>query len=363
MNPTPAIAATTKSEDTLKTSSVVDLRSDTVTRPTPEMRRAMAEAEVGDDVYAEDPTVNRLQARAAEIFGREAALFVPSGSMGNLVAILCHTRPGSEIICEERGHICQFEMASMSAIAGCMPRTTFVEDGILTWDRIEPQIRPKIYYRAQTALIALENSHNMAGGTVYPQRVADDICDRAHAAGIPVHLDGARVFNAAVALGHTVAEITHKFDSVMFCLSKGLGAPVGSMLLGTREFIEAARIKRKLLGGGMRQAGVLAAAGLVALEKSPARLHEDHENARALAQALSELPGVSVDLKKVQTNIVFFDVAATGRTAAAICAELAKRQILCGATGPTAIRMLTHCDVDRAGIDRAVSELRTVLAA
>jgi threonine aldolase len=251
----------------------------------------------------------------------------------------------------------------MSAIAGCMPRTTFVEDGILSWERIEPQIRPKIYYRAQTALIALENSHNMAGGTVYPQHVSDEICDRAHAAGIPVHLDGARIFNAAVALGRTVAEITHKFDSVMFCLSKGLGAPVGSILVGSREFIDAARIKRKLLGGGMRQAGVLAAAGLVALEKSPARLHEDHENARALAQALSELPGVSVDLKKVQTNIVFFDVAATGRTAAAICAELAKRQILCGATGPTAIRMLTHCDVDRAGIDRAVSELRAVLAA
>jgi threonine aldolase len=363
MNPTPAIAATTKSEDTLKTSSVVDLRSDTVTRPTPEMRRAMAEAEVGDDVYAEDPTVNRLQARAAEISGREAALFVPSGSMGNLVAILCHTRPGSEIICEERGHICQFEMASMSAIAGCMPRTTFVEDGILSWERIEPQIRPKIYYRAQTALIALENSHNMAGGTVYPQHVSDEICDRAHAAGIPVHLDGARIFNAAVALGRTVAEITHKFDSVMFCLSKGLGAPVGSMLVGSREFIDAARIKRKLLGGGMRQAGVLAAAGLVALEKSPARLHEDHENARVLAQALSELPGVRVDLKKVQTNIVFFDVAATGGAAAAICAELAKRQVLCSATGPTAIRMLTHCDVDRAGIDRAVSELRAVLAA
>ena len=369
MNPTPAPTVTkateacAESENARRSRSVVDLRSDTVTRPTPEMRRAMAEAEVGDDVYAEDPTVNRLQARAAEIFGREAALFVPSGSMGNLVAILCHTRPGGEIICEERGHICQFEMASMSAIAGCMPRTTFVDDGILSWERIEPQIRPKIYYRAQTALIALENSHNMAGGTVYPQHVSDEICDRAHAAGIPVHLDGARIFNAAVALGRSVAELTRKFDSVMFCLSKGLGAPVGSILLGSREFIDAARIKRKLLGGGMRQAGVLAAAGLVALEKSPARLHEDHENAQFLAQHLSELPGVRVDLKKVQTNIVFFDVSATGRSATAICAELAKRHVLCGATGPHAIRMLTHCDVDRAGVERAVSELRAVLAA
>ena len=369
MNPTPAPTVTkateacAESENARRSRSVVDLRSDTVTRPTPEMRRAMAEAEVGDDVYAEDPTVNRLQARAAEIFGREAALFVPSGSMGNLVAILCHTRPGGEIICEERGHICQFEMASMSAIAGCMPRTTFVDDGILSWERIEPQIRPKIYYRAQTALIALENSHNMAGGTVYPQHVSDEICDGAHAAGIPVHLDGARIFNAAVALGRSVAELTRKCDSVMFCLSKGLGAPVGSMLLGSREFIDAARIKRKLLGGGMRQAGVLAAAGLVALEKSPARLHEDHENAQFLGQHLSELPGVRVDLKKVQTNIVFFDVSATGRSATAICAELAKRHVLCGATGPHAIRMLTHCDVDRAGVERAVSELRAVLAA
>jgi threonine aldolase len=363
MNPASATATDAKSEDARHTLSVVDLRSDTVTRPTPEMRRAMAEAEVGDDVYAEDPTVNRLQARAAELFGREAAIFVPSGSMGNLVAILCHTRPGSEIICEERGHICQFEMASMSAIAGCMPRTTFVDDGILSWQLIEPQIRPKIYYRAQTALIALENSHNMAGGTVYPQHVSDEICDRAHAAGIPVHLDGARIFNAAVALGSTVEQLTRKFDSIMFCFSKGLGAPVGSMLLGSCEFIDAARIKRKLLGGGMRQAGVLAAAALVALEKSPARLHEDHENARFLAERLNELPGVRVDLNKVQTNIVFFDVAGTGRTAAAICAELAERKVLCSATGPTAIRMLTHCDVNRAGVERAVSELRAALAA
>jgi threonine aldolase len=327
------------------------------------MRRAMAEAEVGDDVYGDDPTVNRLQARAAEIFGREAALFVPSGSMGNLVAMLCHTRPGDEIIFEERGHSCLFEMASVSAIAGCMPRTRYVDDGILSWDLIEPLIRTKLYYRAQTALIVLENTHNMAGGTVYPQHISDDICDRAHAAGLPVHLDGARIFNAAVALGRSVAELTRKFDSVMFCLSKGLGAPVGSMLVGSSDFIDAARIKRKLLGGGMRQAGVLAAAGLVALEKSPSRLHEDHENARFLAERLNELPGVRVDLKKVQTNIVFFDVADTSRSAAAIAADLAKRNVLCSATGPTAIRMLTHCDVDRAGIERGLAELRAVLAA
>jgi threonine aldolase len=363
VEPTPTTATHAEPAGVRRTRGVIDLRSDTVTRPTPEMRRAMAEAEVGDDVYGDDPTVNRLQARAAEIFGREAALFVPSGSMGNLVAMLCHTRPGDEIIFEERGHSCLFEMASVSAIAGCMPRTRYVDDGILSWDLIEPLIRTKLYYRAQTALIVLENTHNMAGGTVYPQHISDDICDRAHAAGLPVHLDGARIFNAAVALGRSVAELTRKFDSVMFCLSKGLGAPVGSMLVGSSDFIDAARIKRKLLGGGMRQAGVLAAAGLVALEKSPSRLHEDHENARFLAERLNELPGVRVDLKKVQTNIVFFDVADTSRSAAAIAADLAKRNVLCSATGPTAIRMLTHCDVDRAGIERGLAELRAVLAA
>lgn len=338
----------------------VDLRSDTVTKPTPEMRRAMAEAEVGDDVYGEDPTVNKLQARAAEIFEREAALFVPSGSMGNLVAVKCWTHHGNEVICEERGHINQYELASISAVAGCMPRTTSAPGGILTWELIEPLIRPKIYYRAQTALISLENTHNMAGGTVYPPEVAEEICDRAHAVHLPVHLDGARIFNAAVALGRSVAALTRKFDSVMFCLSKGLGAPVGSMLVGSREFVEKAHVYRKLFGGGMRQAGVLAAAGLVALEKSPSRLHEDHENARYLAEGLAKIPGIGVDPKKVQTNIVIFDVRGTGRAAAEICGELGKRKILAGPTDKYAIRMVTHCDVNRAGIDRALAALREI---
>jgi threonine aldolase len=341
----------------------VDLRSDTVTRPTAEMRRAMAEAEVGDDVYGEDPTVNRLQDRAAEIFGREAGLFVPTGSMGNLIAIKIWTHHGDEVICEERGHIHQFEMAAVSAIAGCMPRTTYVNDGILTWEQIEPLIRPRAYFSSQTRLIGLESSHNMAGGTVYPPAVSDDICERAHASGIRVHLDGARIFNAAVALGQNVADITRKFDSVMFCLSKGLGAPVGSMLMGSREFIEKARVCRKLFGGGMRQAGILAAAGLLALEKSPSRLHEDHANARHLAEGLCRIPGIVVDLAKVQTNIVFFDVSGTGRTAASISASLAKREILANPTEPYVIRMLTHCDVQRAGIDRALDTLREIVTA
>jgi len=350
-----------KQDPTVNSEVVVDLRSDTVTKPTPEMRRAMAEAEVGDDVYGEDPTVNKLQARAAEIFEREAALFVPTGSMGNLIAIKVWTHHGNEVICEERGHINQYEMASMSAIAGCMPRTTATPDGILTWELIEPLIRPRIYYRAQTGLISLENTHNMAGGTIYPPEVADEISDRAHDAGLPVHLDGARIFNAAVALGRSVVALTRKVDSVMFCLSKGLGAPVGSMLVGSREFIAKAHVYRKLFGGGMRQVGVLAAAGLVALEKSPAKLHLDHQNARYLADGLSEIPGISMDPKKVQTNIVIFDVRGTGRTAADICAELAKRKVLAAPTDKFAIRMVTHFDVDRQGVDHAVAALREIM--
>jgi len=343
--------------------AIVDLRSDTVTKPTPAMRRAMAEAEVGDDVYAEDPTVNRLQERAAEIFDREAALFVPSGSMGNLLAIKILARPTSEVICESRSHVNLYELASMSAIAGCMPRTTPAPAGILTWDLIEPLIREKIYYDSQTALVALENSHNMHGGTVYPKDVADNICDKAHAAGLAAHLDGARVFNASVALGRGVADITRKFDSVMFCLSKGLGAPVGSMLVGSRDFIAEARIGRKLLGGGMRQAGVLAAAGLIALEETPKILHVDHENARRLAEGLAQIRGISIDPKKVATNIVIFDCSATGRTGEELAAELEKRAIRCLHVDKFAVRMVTHYDVDRAGIDRALAAVAAVVAA
>jgi threonine aldolase len=342
---------------------LIDLRSDTVTRPTPAMRRAMAEAEVGDDVYAEDPTINRLQARAAEIFEREAALFFPSGSMANLTAIKTWTHHGTEVICEAQAHIYLYEMASISAIAGCLPNTVPAPGGILTWDLIEPHIRPHIYYRAQTVLIELENTHNMHGGTVYPPEVTSDICDHAHAAGLRVHLDGARIFNASVALGRSVAELTSKCDSVMFCLSKALGAPVGSMLVGSREFMEKAHVTRKLLGGGMRQAGVLAAAGLIALEETPKHLHRDHENARHLAEGLSRIPGITIDPKNVVTNILIFDVGGTGRSAADIVAELGKRNVLCGATGKSTIRMVTHYDVDRAAIDRALAIIAEVLAA
>jgi threonine aldolase len=342
---------------------LVDLRSDTVTRPTPAMRRAMAEAEVGDDVYSEDPTVNRLQSRVAEIFGREASLFFPTGSMANLTAIKTWTQPGMEVICEAKAHIYLYEMASVAALAGCMPNTTPAPDGILTWDLIEPLIRPHIYYRAQTGMIELENTHNMHGGSVYPQEIVDDICERAHAKGIPVHLDGARIFNASAASGRSVADLTRKFDSVMFCLSKALGAPVGSMLVGSHDFIEKARVNRKLFGGGMRQAGILAAAGLVALEESPELLKTDHDNAKRLAQGLAGIRGVSINADKVVTNIVFCDVGGTRWDAAGLCAELAKQNILCGAMEKARIRMVTHYDVDRAGIDRTLAAFSELCAA
>lgn len=343
-----------------KTRSALDFRSDTVTRPTPEMRRAMADAEVGDDVYGEDPTINRLEQRAAQIFGREAGIFVPSGTMGNQIAIKIHTHHGQEIICEERGHIFNYEMATLASFSGCVVRPIYGEDGMLTWAEIKKRIAPGIYYRAQTGLISLENTHNMAGGTVYRQEVADEICDRAHEIGLPVHLDGARVFNAATALGRPVAEITKKFDSVMFCLSKGLGAPVGSMLVGTKAFIEKARAYRKALGGGMRQAGVLAAAGLIALEKMPARLKEDHDNAQVLAQGLAQIPGIKIDPKKVVTNILVFNISGAGMNTADFSRKLAERNVLAAGIDPENMRFVTHMDVSQEDCEVALEAIRAI---
>ena len=341
---------------------IVDLRSDTVTRPSEEMRRAMASAEVGDDVYGEDPTVNLLQKRAAEIFNKEAALFVPTGCMGNLISIRIWTHHGTEVICEERGHVNLYELASMSAIAGCMPRAVHAgSDGIMTWEQIQAVIRPKIYYDSQTALICLENSSNMAGGTVYETSRVKEICDKAHALGLKVHMDGARIFNAAVALNDNVANMTAGVDSVMFCLSKGLGAPVGSMIVGSKEFIERARVFRKMFGGGMRQVGVLAAAGLIALEKSPSRLHEDHENAKRLAEGIAHIPGCKINPAAVRTNIVIFDCAATGMNAVEFCNALHARGIWAQDTGFYSVRLVTHWNVDRAGIERSLVELESVV--
>ena len=344
--------------------TMIDLRSDTVTKPTPSMRRAMAEAEVGDDVYLEDPTVNRLQERAAEIFEKEAALFVPTGSMGNQIAVKLHTKPGMEVIIEERGHIYNFEMAAMAAVSGTLARPVKSADGtgILTWPEIETAIHAGgAYYVAPTGLVALENSHNLAGGSLLSRARTEEICERAHAIKIPVHLDGARIFNASVALGESVAALARPVDSVMFCFSKGLGAPVGSMILGTRAFIEEARRWRKLLGGGMRQVGVLAAAALVALEETPARLPEDHANAHRLARGLAELQSIRIDPEKVSTNIVMFDVSETGLTVEEICERLKERGVLASGFG-TSIRMVTHYDVSRDDIETTLVEIGKVIS-
>ena len=342
---------------------VIDLRSDTVTKPSPAMRRAMAEAEVGDDVYLEDPTVNRLQARSAEIFGREAGLFVPSGSMGNLTCIMAQAGRGQEVICEAAGHVYNYEMASMSALGGVLPRIIPTENGIMSWEQIAPAIRERAYYRPQTALVALENTHNMAGGTIYPTRVSREICDKAHKAGLKVHLDGARVFNAATYLREDVAAMTEPFDSVQFCFSKGLGAPVGSMIVGSKELIEQCRVIRKMLGGGMRQAGVLAAAALVALEEGPKRLHIDHENAQVLAQGLLRIPGITIEPDKVQTNIVLYDVGKTGLTSSQFLQKLAGCKVLGGPVDARRVRMVTHLDVDREDIEQALRRIGEVVGA
>jgi threonine aldolase len=341
---------------------MIDLRSDTVTRPTPAMRQAMAAAEVGDDVYSEDPTINRLEQEAAEVFGREAAIFVPTGTMGNQIAIRLHTEHGKEVICEARSHVLDWEMAMTASFSGCQARTVAAERGILTWEHIRPAIGAKIYYRAQTALICLENTHNMAGGTVTPLPILQEIWSGARASGLPVHLDGARVFNAATALGISVKELTSGFDTVMFCLSKGLGAPVGSMLVGSRAAIDEARIHRKALGGGMRQAGILAAAGLIALHEMPARLGEDHANARLLAQAVAAQPTAEIDLDAIQTNIVIFTLRDNG-DAAAFVAGLKQRGVLASAIGPHSVRFVTHYDVSHADCQKAATVINELLGA
>ena len=341
--------------------STIDLRSDTVTRPTPAMRAAMAAAEVGDDVYGEDPTINRLEARAAEIFGREAGLFLPSGTMGNQTAIRLLTQHGQEVICEARSHIVEWEMAMAAAFSGCQLRTLPAERGILTWREIEPHITGKHYHRAQTGLIAHENTHNMAGGTVTPLAVTEEIWAGARERGLPVHLDGARIFNAAVALGVGVRELTRGFATVMFCLSKGLGAPVGSMLVGSYGQMDRARLIRKGLGGGMRQAGILAAAGLIALEEGPKRLHEDHANARLIAERLAESPQVEIDLEAVRTNIVIFRLK-DGK-GDAFLAKLKERGILASSVGRHGIRFVTHRDVDRSACEVAARAAVEILAA
>ncbi len=342
--------------------NLIDLRSDTVTKPTPAMRRAMADAAVGDDVYGEDPTVNRLQERAAELLGKEAALFVPTGTMGNQICIRLHTRPGTEVVLEERSHIFNYEMGAAAVLSGVILRPVRGEEGLLNWDLISTAIHHSApYYVTPTALVALENTHNMAGGATLSLNASRAICDGAHALGLSVHLDGARIFNAALALNTTVAEIAQPFDSVMFCLSKGLGAPVGSLIAGSKAFIKEAVSVRKLLGGGMRQVGVLAAAGLLALEESPKLLVEDHANAKRLAQGLAELPGVKLDPERVQTNIVIFDISGTGLSTAQCTQELKARGVLANGINAREMRMVTHYDVSRADIEQTLLFAREIL--
>lgn len=344
---------------------MIDLRSDTVTKPSEKMRAAMAAAEVGDDVFGEDPTVNRLQERAAEIFGKEAALFVPTGSMGNEIAVKLHTKPGQEIIIEERGHVLNYELGAASVISGVTIRAVKSADGSghLKWREIEPALHiNQPNWIAPTALICLENTHNFAGGTIMSVEDCADVCEKAHSVGLPVHMDGARIFNAAAALQIPVAGLTVGCDSVMFTLSKGLGAPAGSILLGRKDFIDEARVWRKRLGGGMRQIGILAAAGLIAVEDGPERLHEDHANARALADGLAEIDGLSIDPSSVQTNIVIFDVSGTGMKSGEICARLKEAGLLAIGISDSQIRMVTHLDVSAQDISSAVALLRNILS-
>lgn len=341
----------------------IDLRSDTVTRPTAKMLAAMANAELGDDVYGEDPTVNRLEERAAEIFGKEAALFVPTGTMGNTIAAKLHTKHGEEVICEARSHLMDWELSMLAWFSGCLARPVAGADGILSWSQIEAALRPHGPHCAPTTLVWLENTHNMAGGTFYRTDAIDEICEQSHARGLKVHMDGARVFNASAATGISVARITRHVDSVMFCLSKGLGAPVGSLLVGTAEAIAQGRLYRKRLGGGMRQAGVLAAAGLVALEDSPAQLPADHDNAQLLAKRIAAVPGIRLVPSGIKTNIVIFDISGLNIPTAEFSRELKNQGVLANGINATHMRMVTHYDVTREECEHAASIVAEVAEA
>jgi len=338
---------------------IVDLRSDTLTLPTPAMREAMARAEVGDDVWEEDPTVKRLEEEAARRAGKEGALFVSSGTQGNLVSVLAQTRPGQEVILDRDCHIFNYEVAGTALIGGVQTLAIPTERGFLTPAQVRDSIRPSNVHIPQTGLVCLENTHNRHGGTCCTPEEIEAVAAVAHAAGVPVHLDGARLFNAAVAQERPLADFARHVDSLTFCLSKGLAAPVGSLVCGTRDFVARGRRLRKMVGGGMRQVGVLAAAGLVALETMVERLAEDHAHARRLAEGVARLPGCRVDLTKVQTNIVIFRVEREGGVAELVTGCLA-RKVKIHQIGPAAIRCVTHKDVDRADIDRALNAFREI---
>ncbi|MBC7262972.1 MAG: low-specificity L-threonine aldolase [Chloroflexi bacterium] len=341
---------------------VVDLRSDTVTLPTPEMRRAMYEAELGDDVFGEDPTVNRLQEVAAQRMGKEAALFVASGTMGNLVAILTHCGRGDEVIMGDQAHTFMYEVGGAAALGGIQPRLVPNRpDGTLPLESLEAAIRaPDVHYPI-SRLVCLENTHNRCGGAVLPVDYMQAVGELVHRHGLSLHLDGARIFNAAIALGVEAQDLAAPADSVMFCLSKGLSCPVGSILCGSQEFIERARRNRKMVGGGMRQVGVLAAAGLVALETMVERLADDHAHARRLAEGLSALPGITLDPDTVRTNIVIFEVHSRKVTATAFVEQLAREGVKMLSIGGAKVRAVTHYGIEGEDIEYTLMAARKVL--
>ena len=346
---------------------MIDLRSDTVTQPSPAMREAMARAPVGDDVYGEDPTVNRLQEMAAALLGKAAALFVPSGIMANQLSIRVQTQPGDEVIVDSRSHIVRYEHGAAAALAGVQLHWVTGDRGILEPEQVEAAIRPKDPYTIPTTLICLENTHNSGGGSIYPLSKIERIRVIAVVRGIPMHLDGARLFNAVVATGVSAAEYARHFETVSFCLSKGLGAPVGSLIASDRSTVEKLRRFRRMYGGGMRQAGILAAAGIYALEHNVSRLKEDHDHACVLANALKKIPTVSVEPAQVETNIIVFDVLSPRRSPADILADLKKEGVLVNAVGhppggfPT-FRAVTHLDVTSKDIEEAGQIFAAVLS-
>ena len=340
---------------------MIDLRSDTVTKPTEAMRQAMANAEVGDDVFREDPTVKVLEAEAAEIFGKEAGLFVPSGTMGNQIAVLTHTSRGDEVILEAEAHLFYYEVGGLGALAGVQTRTVKGDKGVLSANQVRDAIRLSDIHFPRTSLICLENTHNRAGGRVMNLEQMSAIGSVAKEFNIPIHLDGARVFNAAVALNTDVRVLTQDCDSVMFCLSKGLGAPVGSLLVGSSTWIEKARRWRKMLGGGMRQVGVLAAAGLIALKEMPSRLAEDHGLAKNLAMGLAEIKGVKVDPNSVETNIVIVDIGETRKSVPVVLKALEEEGVKAVSFGGSLIRFVTHKDVNAQQIEEVKVKVNKVL--
>ena len=333
-----------------------------MTLPTDEMREAMNNAEVGDDVYQEDPTVNRLEELAAKKLGKEAALFVPSGTMGNLIAVLTHCQRGDEVILEKDSHIYYYEVGGMSAVAGVIPRMIVGDRGILNSQDIREALRGENLHYPKTTLICLENTHNRAGGTIIPLKVTEEICQLAHQRDIAVHLDGARIFNAAIALNIEPALLTKNVDSIMFCLSKGLSAPVGSILAGSKEFIKKARKNRKMLGGGMRQAGILAAAGIIALQKMVKRLEEDHKNARILGEGLAGISRIKVDLATIQTNMVCFDLGELSIDTFQFLPKLAEYNILGSPRPPTKVRLVTHYGISEEDIYATIKAIKEIVS-